>query len=143
MFKDNLKRIMAEKGVSPAELSRITGISKASLSQYLAGKNKPSAKRIIQMAEALEVDPDDLVRTPKRPYLEELSGDDRIYNLKPDDAARLMGVHVNFIRDGLRNGIFPWGYAIEHDTKWSYFINSKKFARIEEISLQAPKEETP
>lgn len=43
MFAKNLKRIMQEKGITAAELSRLTGYSKSAISQYLNGSiNKPS-----------------------------------------------------------------------------------------------------
>ena len=43
MFKDCLAEAMREKGLTATELSKMTGISKPSISQYLKGKNAPSA----------------------------------------------------------------------------------------------------
>ena len=40
------------------------------------------------------------------------------------------------VRKGLRQGVFPWGYAIKtSENHWVYFINAKKFAEIEGIAV--------
>ena len=44
------------------------------------------------------------------------------------DAAKLMGVSAQYVRVGLQRGIFPWGYAIQVNSKrWTYFIVRAKF----------------
>ena len=44
-FSQKLKYILSEQNISQAELSRLTGINKSSICQYLSGKNIPSKKR--------------------------------------------------------------------------------------------------
>ena len=41
-FSQKLKYILSEQNISQAELSRLTGINKSSICQYLSGKNIPS-----------------------------------------------------------------------------------------------------
>ena len=47
-------------------------------------------------------------------------------------ARQLCGIY-----QGLRNGIFPWGYAVKNQgsSVWTYFINSAKFAEHEGIQV--------
>lgn len=43
------------------------------------------------------------------------------------EAARLMGKSKQFIRIGLQRGAFPFGSAVKTSSKWSYYINPRKF----------------
>ena len=43
------------------------------------------------------------------------------------DAAKLMGVCPQFIRVGLQTGKFPFGTAVKMSSRWTYYINEKKF----------------
>lgn len=52
-----LKSVMDRYNVSPAELSRRTGIRSSSISDYLTGKYSPKQDKIDLIAEALSVDP--------------------------------------------------------------------------------------
>lgn len=54
-FHEQLKKIMQEKGISQAELSKCTGIPKSAMSQYLSGAFKPKQKRTYLLAKALGV----------------------------------------------------------------------------------------
>lgn len=47
--------------------------------------------------------------------------------LKVKDVARLMGVTENFVRKGLRDGLFPWGYAVKTSSEYTYYISPVKF----------------
>lgn len=51
-------------------------------------------------------------------------------------AAKLMGASEQFIRLGLQQGIFPWGYAVKTSTQYTYFISSAKFAEFTGISIE-------
>ena len=46
------------------------------------------------------------------------------------EAARLTGMTERFIRKGLQDGRFAWGYAVKFK-RWSYYINAEKFGRKE------------
>ena len=52
-----LNDILYRRNMKPSELSEKTGISKASLSQYLSGKVEPKQDRIYIIAKALNVNP--------------------------------------------------------------------------------------
>lgn len=45
------------------------------------------------------------------------------------EAARLMGASPQFLRNGLRQGAFPFGWAFREpgNRTWSYYISRKKF----------------
>lgn len=60
-FSHNLKSIMMEKQIKAAELSRMTGISKARISQYTNGIYIPKAAALDAIANALGVNRDVLL----------------------------------------------------------------------------------
>lgn len=43
--------------------------------------------------------------------------------------AELMGASEQFIRRGLQQGVFPWGYAVKTSTRWTYWISPEKFSQ--------------
>lgn len=48
------------------------------------------------------------------------------------DAAKMMGTSKLFIRLGLQQNIFPWGYAVKvSDKRYTYYINAEKFKETE------------
>ena len=52
------------------------------------------------------------------------------------EAARLMHMHHTTLENGLKQGLFPWGYAIKGTgTKYTYYINAEKFAAAEGLQL--------
>ena len=54
---DRIKKILNERNMSKAELSRLTGISNSSLSEYLSGKYEPKQDKIALIAKALQISP--------------------------------------------------------------------------------------
>ncbi len=52
-----LQQAIDQKNILPTELARMTGVSDASISQYLNGKHKPTKKNADKLASALEVNP--------------------------------------------------------------------------------------
>ena len=68
-FAERLKHAMNEAHMSQSELSSKTGITKASISQYLSGKNQPREDKIFLMAEALKASPDFLMGKDVPPML--------------------------------------------------------------------------
>ena len=47
------------------------------------------------------------------------------------EAAEALGCSEAFIRKGLRQGRFPWGYAVRNGKRWSYFISKERFKEEE------------
>ena len=57
-------------------------------------------------------------------------------NLSIEKAAKLMGVSKQFIRVGLRNNVFPFGYAVKiSGNKYTYYISAKKFTEFTGIAV--------
>lgn len=56
MYETLLKKILEEKGVSLYILSRLTGISRQSLSNYANGKREPDIPTAVKIIKALQLD---------------------------------------------------------------------------------------
>ena len=121
-FSEKLKNLMSELGLSQSKLSDLTGIGKSSISQYLSGKNEPSKDRKKEIARTLGVQDD---------YFEQHGS---AINVPVPLIARLMGKSKEFVMQGLRDGVFPWGYAVKMKN-WSYFISSVKFTEYTGIEI--------
>ena len=48
-------------------------------------------------------------------------------------AAERLGVTERFVRNGLKQGVFPWGYAVRMGKRYSYYINADEFGRKEQL----------
>lgn len=55
--------------------------------------------------------------------------------LSVDQAAKLMEASKQFVRIGLQQGIFPWGYAVKTSSQWTYFISKQKFTEHTGINV--------
>jgi DNA-binding XRE family transcriptional regulator len=133
MFADNMKKQMAVHGITQSELAKMTGIGRSSISQYLSGKNEPTDERKNVIAEAIGCRVVDLDATETTSF--SVDTDTKMKRLSVDQAAKLLGMNHETVRKGLRQGVFPWGYAIHtSEGRWSYFINAKKFAEIEGLA---------
>lgn len=135
MFSENLKLAMVAKGYNITELSRRAGIGKPSISQYLSGKNKPSKARINVLANALGIDSNELDSERVDPG--KIKQEQGVFNLRVKDAAKLMGVSVDYVTDGLRDGVLPFGWAVKTSSKWTYYISSVKFTEYTGIEIPA------
>lgn len=134
MFADNMKKQMAVHGITQSELAKMTGIGRSSISQYLSGKNEPTDERKSVIAEAIGCRVVDLDATETTSF--PVDTDSNMKRLSVDQAARMLGMNHETVRKGLRQGVFPWGYAIKtSENHWVYFINAKKFAEIEGIAV--------
>lgn len=47
--------------------------------------------------------------------------------MKVAEVAKAMGKSQQFVRIGLQQGVFPFGYAVKMSSRWTYYINAKKF----------------
>lgn len=141
MFNDNLKRIMQEKGFNVTKLSKESGIGKSSISMYLSGRNIPLPERIQVLADALGCEVVDLAEVPVSVPSKQVVGfeTNEVFNLPVETAAKLMHKKNNFVYEGLRQGIFPWGYAVKTSSTWSYYISSMKFAECTGIKVMIEK----
>ena len=129
-FADKLKKLMEDLDLTQGEIHKITGIGRSSISQYLSGKNEPSKMRKQEIARALGV---------QETYFEMFEPaatvqHDGVVNLPVVLVAKLMKKSKEWVMQGLRDGVFPWGYAVKL-TNWSYFISSKKFTEYTGIEV--------
>lgn len=46
-------------------------------------------------------------------------------NIRIKEAARLLGKSEQFVRIGLQQKIFPFGYAVKMSSVWTYHISPK------------------
>ncbi|MDD6488937.1 MAG: hypothetical protein PUG48_03870 [Clostridia bacterium] len=51
--------------------------------------------------------------------------------------AELMGASEQFVRRGLQQGLFPWGYAVKTSSKWTYWISPVKFTEFTGIKVKS------
>lgn len=122
-FAERLRYAMTEAGMNQIDLSRKTGASKASISQYLSGINTPCIDRMKALADATGVTFDFLLgygEMPKEPAVSPKK-------ITPRLAAKCMGKSEQFIRIGLQRGILPFGNAVPGPGKWMYYINPERF----------------
>lgn len=56
-FKDRLIKAMSDRDVRAVEVTAMTGISEATISQYRSGYAKPKADKLQALADALDVNP--------------------------------------------------------------------------------------
>ena len=136
-FSENLKKAMKELNLTQAQMVGLIGKSKASISQYLSDKQVPSEARQREIAEALGLEEDYFFELDDRMTKPAQKAKDCIIpRLSVMDAARMMGINHQTVRKGLQQGVFPWGYGIKTSEHWVYFINARRFAEIEGISVE-------
>ena len=128
MFRDRLKKVMADQNINQVELSRICGVSRSTVSKWMSGDSEPTKERKNEIAAILNL---------QENFFEEIVIPvEKIETLSVKEVAKLMGLSVPTIEKGLIQEKFPWGYAIQtSENKHRYFINAKKFFATEMISV--------
>jgi transcriptional regulator with XRE-family HTH domain len=135
-FHERLKAVMTELHLTQTQVVGMTGCSKASISQYLSGKNTPSADKQRDIATALGLNADYFEQSDDMQMPRLVGSGKEIQTMIPADAAKLMHLDVATVRRGLQQGVFPWGYGIHMASgKWVYFINARRFAEIEGVAV--------
>ncbi len=51
------------------------------------------------------------------------------------EASELMGVSEQFLRIGLQQDKFPFGYAVKNKGRWCYYISPIKFTEMTGINV--------
>ena len=132
-FKDALLNAMVELNLNQRQVCGMTGCSKASISQYLSGKNVPSEQKQREIAEALGLQSDYF--TWPEPETARVVQRGQMKRMLPEEAGKILGIGKAAVRAGLQQGVFPWGYGIHMPSgKWVYVINAERFAQIEGIA---------
>lgn len=140
MFSEKLKQAMQDLHLNQVQVCGLTGKSKGSISQYLSGKQVPSEDVQKSIATALGLASDYFAKPDKAVVaLQKTELRNKVIErLDVRDAAKIMKMNANTIREGLQQGRFPWGYAIQtSEHRWVYFINKKRFERIEELEEES------
>lgn len=135
-FNEKLKQAMQQLEINQAQVVGMTGIGKSSISQYLSGKNVPSADRQKNIAVSLGLEADyfeqdeySVVKLAKR-------NGGVIAEIRTKDVGSLMRMNHKTVEEGLKQGVFPWGYAIKtSDNHHRYFVNAHRFAEIEGVEI--------
>lgn len=137
-FSEKLKKAVKELNLTQTQIAGMTGKSKASISQYISGKQIPSEEQQRDIAVSLGLEEDYFSKADDRmPALSTQKAKDCIIpRLSVMDAARMMGINHQTVRKGLQQGVFPWGYGIKTSEHWVYFINAKRFSEIEGVSVE-------
>ena len=134
-FNEKLKQAMQQLGINQAQVVGMTGIGKSSISQYLSGKNVPTVERQKNIAVSLGLEADYFERDDfSVRLLKKNSGG--IAQIRTKDVGTLMRMNHKTVEEGLKQGVFPWGYAIKtSDNHHRYFINAQRFAEIEGVQI--------
>lgn len=85
-FSKRLNRLMADREIRPAELARLTGISRALISRYIRGMFVPKQDNTHKIAIALNVDPGYLMTGVKQKTAEEVEKAERLKKSLPAGA---------------------------------------------------------
>lgn len=132
-FSKRLRSVMRERNLTLTDVSHLTGIGKSSISQYLSGKNCPTRARRTEIARALGVQENYFELFPTE---NNAASENAVVNIPVEMAAKLMQKSKEWVVKGLRDGVFPWGYAVKME-KWSYWISSTKFTEYTGIEIPA------
>lgn len=130
MFKDLLKSAMDEAGMNATALSAATGIGKSSISQYLSGKIVPPDKKKEHIALSMGLEADYFKKSEVKADIDINSS-----RMTVEQTAAFMHKRASFVRKGLQDGVFPFGYAVKVSGHYSYFISKAKFTECTGIPV--------
>ena len=130
MFSDLLKAAMKEAGMNATALSAATGIGKSSISQYLSGKIVPPDKKKEHIALSMGLEADYFKKSEVKADIDINSS-----RMTVEQTAALMHKRTSFVRKGLQDGVFPFGYAVKVSGHYSYFISKAKFTECTGIPV--------
>lgn len=135
-FNDRLKQAMQQLGINQAQVVGMTGIGKSSISQYLSGKNVPTEERQRNIAVSLGLEPDYFEQDTQPVANLTKRNKGVISEIRTNNVGTLMRMNHKTVEDGLKQGVFPWGYAIKtSDNRYRYFVNAQRFAEIEGVEI--------
>lgn len=134
MFSEKLRQAMQKLNLKQNQVVGLTGCSKASISQYLSGRNEPTDQKKCDIAASLGLDRNYFLTEDAEVVRASKPG--RIKQMTVEQAAEMLQMNHNTVRKGLQQGVFPWGYGIHtSENRWVYFINAKRFAEVEGVAM--------
>lgn len=125
VLSNRIKEAMVQQDMTQQELARKCALPKSTVSMYLSGKAVPSKNRLEEIAGALGLTTSELLQVAS-----ENTPTQRIVRLRIGvrPAAECLGKRDQFVRDGLKSGVLPFGSAVQKpDGRWTYYINPVKF----------------
>ena len=104
IIKDRLNEALKLRQMTAAELAKLTGLNKSSVSRYLAGSSIPRSLAIGKMAQALHVNPAWVLGYNVPMETEKVEPSIDIYRLSKENRARLMAYYQALIdsQDGAK-----------------------------------------
>lgn len=84
-FAERLSDALAERNMKPLELSRLTGIDKGAISNYLNGKYKPKTDKLYIISNVLGINEAWLLGSDEVPMQKTTVKTDTIYHLTEDE----------------------------------------------------------
>lgn len=137
-YAQRLKQVMDKQDMTQAQLAEAAGVGRSAISQYLSGKYIPSAQRSQELADALGVPVEYLLDLDADIDLGDRSDKDTL-NVPIAEAAKIMGVTQQFLRDSLINGNAPFGFGTSMQGGGRrFFISAPLFYRY--LGLDVPDE---
>lgn len=138
-YAQRLKQIMDKQGMTQAQLAEAAGVGRSAISQYLSGKYIPSAQRSKVLADALGVPVDYLLDLDTDIDLGGQNDNKDTLNVPIAEAAKIMGVTQQFLRESLINGNAPFGFGTSMQGGGRrFFISAPLFYRY--LGLDVPDE---
>lgn len=135
LFAERLKKLMDEKNWTQADVRKLTGLGASAISQYLSGKNEPYRGRKAKIAAALGVPKEYFTADEPMESTAKNPAKTAVAMVKVETVARLMHKSKEWVKQGLRDQVFPWGYAVKLKN-WSYFISPARFTQ--ETGIEIP-----
>lgn len=131
---ERLREAMDNVRMNQSELAACAGVSKASISQYLSGKNEPKHQVILKFAEILQVDEAWLNGQTDEPTM------DKLRILRPHEAAKILNSNPSSVRIRMQKDLFKpsIGTACKlTGNRFSYEIYPEKLAAYLNITVDA------
>jgi transcriptional regulator with XRE-family HTH domain len=134
LFEERLREAMGKAKINQSELAALAGVSKASISQYLSGKNEPKHQVIEKFAEVLGVD---------EAWLDGHSDEPLVIKpriLRPHQAAKIIGSNPSSVRIRMQKERFnpSIGTACKlNGDRYSYEIFPERLAAYLNITVDA------
>lgn len=125
MFKEKLRSVMDEHNWSQIYVAGMVGRSVSTISMWLAGKTEPSETRCEDIALALGLPVDYFREKPQVQFR----------RLTVEQTAKVLGTSKDTVKLGLQQGVFPWGYAVQTESGWTYIINGTKLEQVEGVKI--------
>ena len=121
-FAKQFKALMKSAGLNGKKTAELCGIPESAVSQYASGRVTPSDEAVakIQTAFNAAYPATTAVQAPQAVFLSDYT------NVPVSTAARLLGLSERLLRNGLKSGAFPFGFAQRRRLRWRFHISPNK-----------------